>query len=263
MDVNTWKKGLGQLPLGELYLYQEVGSTNQVADDLAQQGAPPFSLVVADSQTAGKGRYGRSWITQPGKALAFSLILYPESAQIEANQIEKLSGLGALAVAEVLTEKFSLGAEIKWPNDVLVDGKKVAGVLVDINWSGPELKAVVVGIGINVLKGSVPDSPLNFPASSLEELAGNKFSRLDLLVEVLRAFLKWYPRIKTQTFITAWEGYLAYKKEQVMLLSADDTVDQGQLIGISHNGSLIIQSDSGDENHYRTGEIHLRLVDRS
>ncbi len=263
MDVNIWKKRLEQLSLGELFLYQELGSTNQVADDLAQQGAPPFSLVVADCQTAGKGRYGRSWVTQKGKALAFSLILFPESALIDANQLEKLSGLGALAVAEVLTEKFSLDVEIKWPNDVLVDGKKVAGVLVDIHWSGPELKAVVLGIGINVLKGSVPDYPLNFPASSLEELAGKEFSRLDLLVDVLRAFLKWYPRITTQTFITAWEGYLAYKREQVMLLSAEHTVDQGQLIGISDDGSLIIQSDSGDENHYRTGEIHLRLVDRS
>lgn len=262
MDVNTWKNRLEQLPLGELYLYQELGSTNQVADDLAQQGAPPFSLVVADSQTAGKGRSGRSWVTQPGKALAFSLILYPESSLIEANQLEKLSGLGGLAVAEVLAENLSLNAEIKWPNDVLVDGKKVAGVLVDIHWSGPDLKAVVLGIGINVLKGSVPDYPLNFPASSLEELAGKEFSRVDLLVDVLRAILKWYPRITTQSFLTAWEGYLAYKKEQVTLLSAEDIVDQGQLIGISDNGSLIIQSDSGDENHYRTGEIHLRLVDR-
>jgi BirA family biotin operon repressor/biotin-[acetyl-CoA-carboxylase] ligase len=263
MDINIWKKHLEQLPLGELYLYQELGSTNQVADELAQQGAPPFSLVVADSQTAGKGRFGRSWYTKPGKALAFSLILYPESSLIEANQLEKLSGLGALAVAEALTENFSLDAEIKWPNDVLVDGKKVAGVLVDINWRGPELKAVVLGIGINVLKGSVPDYPLNFPASSLEEQAEKEFSRLDLLVDVLRAFLKWYPRITTQTFLTAWEGYLAYKKEQVMLLSDKDIVDQGQLIGISADGSLIIQSDSGEENYYKIGEIHLRLVDRS
>jgi BirA family biotin operon repressor/biotin-[acetyl-CoA-carboxylase] ligase len=263
MDVNAWKKRLEQLPIGELYLYQELGSTNQVANDLALQGAPPFSLVVADSQTAGKGRYGRSWVTQPGKALAFSLVLYPESGLVEANQLEKLSGLGGLAVAEVLSDNYSLDAEIKWPNDVLVDGKKIAGVLADANWSGPELNAVILGIGINVLMGSVPDYPLNFPASSLEELARKEFSRLDLLVDVLRAFLKWYPRITTQTFLTAWEGYLAYKKEQVMLISAEDTIDQGQLIGISDNGSLIILSDSGDENHYRTGEIHLRLVDRS
>ena len=263
MDVNTWKKRLEGLAIGELFIYQELGSTNQVADDLAFQGAPPFSLVVADSQTTGKGRYGRSWVTQPGKALAFSLILDPEPSLIENNQLEKISGLGALAVAETLSETLALDAEIKWPNDVLVNGKKVAGVLVDINWSGTDLKAVVLGIGINVSEGSVPDSPLNYPASSLEELAGKKISRLDLLFEVIQSLLKWYPRITTQTFLTAWEGYLAFKNQQVRLVSAEGTVDQGRLMGISDVGSLIIQSDSGEERHYRTGEIHLRLVDRS
>lgn len=263
MDINIWKRKLEQLPLGDLHLYQELGSTNLVADQLVQKGALPFSLVVSDSQTAGKGRHGRSWITKPSKALAFSMILYPESGLVEANQLEKLSGLGALAVAEVLTEKFFLDTEIKWPNDVLVDGKKVAGVLVDVNWNGPELNAVILGIGINVLKGSVPDIELNFPASSLEELTGKDFSRLDLLSEILKSILKWYPRMTSQTFLTAWQGYLAYKNEQVTLYSGEDIIDQGQLIGISENGSLIIQLDSGDDKHYRTGEVHLRLVDRS
>jgi BirA family biotin operon repressor/biotin-[acetyl-CoA-carboxylase] ligase len=263
MDINVWKKHLADLPVGELYIYQELESTNQFADDLVHQGAPHFSLVVADSQTAGKGRYGRSWVTQPGKALAFSLILHPDADLIDANQLERISGLGALAVSDVLTENYSLNAEIKWPNDVLVNGKKVAGVLVDVNWSGSELNAVILGIGINVLEGSVPKTPLNFPASSLEELSGREFSRLDLLLEIFNNILKWYPKLSTQTFLTAWDGYLAYKNEHVMLLSAEDIVDQGQLSGISENGSLIIQSDTGTEKHYRTGEIHLRLVDRS
>jgi len=263
MDINAWKKRLEGLPLGELYIYQELGSTNQVADELVHQGAPNFSLISADSQTAGKGRYGRSWVTQPGKALAFSLILHPEADLIDTNQLERISGLGALVVAEVLTKNYSLNAEIKWPNDVLVNGKKVAGVLVDANWSGSELKAVILGIGLNVLEGSVPEIPLNFPASSLEELSGRIIPRLDLLMDILKSFLKWYPRITTQTFLTAWDGYLAYKNKHVMLLSGEDIVDQGQLSGISDNGSLIIQSDMGNEKRYRTGELHLRLVDRS
>jgi len=249
--------------LGEIYLYQEVGSTNQVAEELIYHGAPHFSLVLADSQTAGKGREGRSWTTYPGKALAFSLILYPDPGLIGSAQLEMLSGLGALAVAEALRDHLGLNPEIKWPNDVLVDRKKVSGVLVDLNWSGSDLKGVVIGIGINVLRGSVPDFDLNFPASSLEELGGEEISRLDLLVNLLDSFLKWYPRLGSQTFITAWDAYLAFKGEPVRLVSSGRTVDQGRLMGISPEGSLIILSGTGAERQYRSGEIQLRLVDRS
>jgi BirA family biotin operon repressor/biotin-[acetyl-CoA-carboxylase] ligase len=263
MDIDTWRKHLESLPLGEIYLYQEVGSTNQVAEGLMNQGAPHLSLVLADSQTAGKGREGRSWTTNPRKALAFSLILYPDPGLIESAQLEKLSSLGALAVAEALTDHLGLNPEIKWPNDVLVDRKKVSGVLVDLNWNGSELKGVVIGIGINVFRGSVPEYELNYPASSLEELGGEGISRLDLLLSVLGSFLRWYPRLGTQTFLTAWEAYLAFKGERVSLVSSGRIVDQGLLVGISPDGALIIHSDTGEERHYRTGEIQLRLVDRS
>ncbi len=263
MDLKIWKENLEALALGDIFISQELGSTNQAAEDLASQGAPNFSLVVADSQTEGRGRHGRSWVTQPGKALAFSLILDPKEILIENDQLERISGLGALAVAEVLSESLGLSAEIKWPNDVLVDGKKVAGVLVDVSWSGADLRAVILGIGINVSKGSVPETPLNYPASSLEELAGKEISRLDLLHNIILALLKWHPRISTQTFLRAWQGYLAFKNQQVRLISASGIIDEGRLVGISENGSLIIQAETGDERVYRTGEIHLRLVDRS
>jgi BirA family biotin operon repressor/biotin-[acetyl-CoA-carboxylase] ligase len=263
MDISVWKESLEGLPLGELYLYQELGSTNQVAEELIHQDAPNFSLIVANSQTAGKGRTGRTWITNPGVALAFSLIIYPENSLINDNQLERLSGLGALAVADALNQKLGLDPQIKWPNDVLVGGKKVSGVLVDLHWSGSELHSVVIGIGINVHEGSVPESQLNFPAASLDDFLDPPTSRLDLMISVLQSLLTWYSRIRSNLYLPAWEGYLAYKGEQVSLLSGDKVIDQGFLVGLSDDGSLVISSETGQDRIYRTGEIHMRLIDSS
>ena len=264
MDIPSWKNRLSELPLGELYLYEQVGSTNQVAEELILEGAPAFSMVLADKQTAGQGRHGRSWETRPGVALAFSLIVYPEPEWISPETLRKLSGLGALAVAEVLIEDYQLAAEIKWPNDVLVNGKKVCGVLVDVHWTGHHLKDAVIGIGINVSSGSVPEEKnLNFPADFLEGMAGKKISRLELLVRVLESLLKWYPELPSRAFTAAWQEKLAYQNENVILKIGEDLIDQGQLLGLSGEGALILLSESGEERKYWNGEIQLRLVDRS
>ena len=264
MNLSVWRSRLRELPLGELFLYQEVGSTNLAAEDHIKSGAPDFSLVLADSQTAGQGRHGRSWETRAGKALAFSLILYPEPGLITPETLGKLSGLGALAVAETLIEDYQLGAEIKWPNDVLVEGKKICGVLVDVHWTGNQLKDVVLGIGINVSRGSVPEEKdLRFPAACLEDVAGRDIRRLELLEKVILSLLKWYPELPSRSFTTAWQERLAYKNEVVVLKTEKKILDQGKLSGVSDEGSLILYSDSGVERKYRTGEIQLRLVDRS
>ncbi len=264
MDISTWKIRLNELPLGEIYLFQELGSTNQTAETLIEEGAPPFSLVLADKQTAGKGRHGRSWQTNPGTSLAFSWILYPEPGIITPEKLGMLSGLGALGVAETLIEVYQLAAEIKWPNDVLVEGKKVCGVLVEVHWSGNLLKDAVLGIGINVSRGSVPvNKDLHFPASSLEEVCGREISRLELLIQVMSSLLKWYPELQSGDFTAAWQEKLAYKGETVTLFTGDKIIDQGTMQGVSPEGSLILDSDSGEVRTYQTGEIRLRPVDRS
>lgn len=264
MNLSAWRSRLDKLPLGELYLFQEVESTNLAAENYIKQGASAFSLVLADTQTAGRGRHGRSWETRAGKALAFSWILYPEPGILTPGSLGNLSGLGALAVAEVLIEEYQLEAEIKWPNDVLVGGKKVCGVLVDVHWTGNQLKDAVLGIGINVSRESIPeDKDLHFPAASLEEVSGRDISRLELLEKVMLSLLKWYPELSSRLFTTAWQERLAYKNEAVVLTTGKKIIDQGKLLGISDEGSLILHSDSGVERRYRTGEIQLRLVDRS
>jgi len=264
MEITDWKDRLSQLPLGDIYLYPEVNSTNLVAEEKIKAGAPPFSLVVADSQTEGKGRLGRSWITRAGKALALSWILYPEPGRLQPETLGMLSGLAPVAVAEVLREQYALPAEIKWPNDVLVEGKKAAGVLVDVRWKGCDVTDVVLGIGVNVARDSVPPiEELNFPAISLEEAAGKEISRLDLLVQIMESLLKWYSRLVEPSFIKTWDSMLAFKGQQVKLSTDKGLKGQGKVAGISDDGSLILISEAGNETEYHAGEIRLRLVDRS
>jgi len=227
-------------------------------------GAPPFSLIVADSQTEGKGRLGRTWITQAGKALALSWILYPESGRLQSETLGMVSGLAPVALAEVLREVYDLEAEIKWPNDVLIEGKKVAGVLVDVRWDGCEVMDVVLGIGVNAARESVPlPDLLNFPAISLEEAAGKEISRLDLLFQIMESLIKWYSRLVETSFIQAWDSMLAFKGQQVRLTTERGVVGEGKVAGISDDGSLILISENGQETEYHSGEIQLRLVDRS
>ncbi len=264
MDTLIWKEHLAHLPLGDIHIYPEVNSTNLVAEEKIKAGAPPFSLVVADSQTEGKGRLGRTWITRAGKALALSWILYPEPGRLQPETLGMLSGLAPVAVAEVLREHYSLPAEIKWPNDVLIEGKKAAGVLVDIRWNGCEVTDVVVGIGVNVARDSVPSlEELNFPAISLEEAAGKEISRLTLLVQIMESMLKWYSRLVEPSFIQAWNSMLAFKGQKVTLSTERGLTGQGNVAGISNDGSLILISETGQETEYHSGEIQLRLVDRS
>ena len=264
MEISLWKEHLAHLPLGDIYLYPEVTSTNLLAEEMIKAGALPFSLVVADSQTEGKGRLGRTWITRAGKALALSWILYPEPGRLQPETLGMVSGLAPVAVAEVLREKYSLPVEIKWPNDVLVDGKKAAGVLVDVRWNGCQVTDVVLGVGVNVARDSVPPpEELNFPAISLEEAAGKEISRLDLLVYIMESLLKWYSRLMEPSFVQTWDSMLAFKGQQVELTSERGVRGQGKVSGISNDGSLILISEAGQETEYHSGEIQLRLVDRS
>jgi BirA family biotin operon repressor/biotin-[acetyl-CoA-carboxylase] ligase len=262
MDISAWKIRLRELPLGEIHIHHQVNSTNQEALMLAQQGTSDLSLILADSQTAGRGRQGRSWVTIKGKSLAFSLIIYPDPGLITPQNLGKLSGLGALGVAEALEKELRLPALIKWPNDVLVNGKKVSGVLVDLSWIGSQLEYGVVGIGINIYQGSVPDeSVLDFPAACLEEFAGNRISRLELLVQVLESMIGWYADISSERFLAVWEDRLAFVNQEVLLVSNGRILDRGKIQGLTEEGALILLSETEEKRIFQSGEIQLRPVD--
>lgn len=264
IDSSRWIEGLSHLPLGELHILQEVGSTNLEAERLIKAGAEPFSLVLADSQTAGKGRQDRTWITRSGQALAFSWILYPEKGRIQPELLGRINGLGALAVAEAIQTRLGLQPEIKWPNDVLIEGKKVAGILVETHWQGCQLLNVILGIGINVGLNSIPEDPsFIFPATSLEAAAGEDVDRLEILAGVLESLFKWYRRLAEPSLLRAWNEHLAYRGQRVSLLSPKGVLGEGEVIEVDQEGALIVETSPGTPRHFHSGEIQLRLVDRS
>jgi BirA family biotin operon repressor/biotin-[acetyl-CoA-carboxylase] ligase len=264
MDIKRWRERLEELPLGEIYIYQEVESTNSEAEKRVQEGAPAFSLVLADAQTAGRGRQGRSWITQPGSALALSWILYPEPGRIQPELLGRLTGLGAVAVCQVLRETYRLPARVKWPNDVLVEGEKITGILPEVHWDGCRLVDVILGIGVNVHREALPqDTEFIFPATTLEDCLGARISRLDLLQEIMESLLTWYRRLAEPSLIDTWNSLLAYREEQVVLSIPKGEIARGELLGVNEDGSLNLRDQTGLVQRFHSGEIQVRLVDRS
>lgn len=258
MDLSELSAALVDLPLGGLRFYDSIGSTNDAALAWAKEGARDLSLIIADEQTAGRGRSGRKWHTPAGVAIAMSLILRPSS--LERMFPARLTGLAALALVEACQER-GLTAQVKWPNDVLIQGRKVAGVLVESEWSGNALTACVLGIGVNVAPPSVPPTEhLSFPATSLEAETGRPMPRSELLKDLLGALLQWRSQIGTPQFITAWEEALAFRGQEILLGRDGDTPLHGTLVGLESDGSLRILSDEMPTVvHF--GEIHLRPMD--
>lgn len=266
MDQISIEKYLADLPLGEIRYFDNIGSTNDCAATWAGEGAPANSLVIADKQTAGRGRGTRHWFTPPGAALAFSLILRPEIPENDG-QITRITGLGALGVSKALRRCCGLQAEIKWPNDVIIQGKKICGILAEAAWLGSDLSAVVLGIGINVASSAVPaddwighhDWP--FPAGSVEEALGKPVDRESLLHAILLETLELLPRLSEPHFIQAWRERLAFLGDWVQVVTSETELLEGQVAGLSEDGSLMLRLRSGKQVTLQVGEIHLRPVD--
>lgn len=277
MDIQTLRRHLSDLPLGEIRYYDRIDSTNLEAARWVEAGAPDLALVVADEQTSGKGRQGRKWYTPPGAALAFSLILRqagtvfasPDQEERASQANQRITALGALAVCEALHTRYRLPAQIKWPNDVLLQRKKTGGVLAEAHWQGDQLHAIILGIGINVASDSIPleggseQMPaLVFPATCIENVLGCPLDRFDLLRLVLDCLLAWRARLAEPAFIHAWDQYLAFKGERVNIMDdrnpSNPVYRQGMLIGLDGQGRLRLQDDLGQEFSLLNGELRMR-----
>jgi BirA family transcriptional regulator, biotin operon repressor / biotin---[acetyl-CoA-carboxylase] ligase len=257
MNETSVKDRLRGLPIPELRFFDSTGSTNNEALHWAEQGAPDGALVIADEQTAGRGRMDRRWVTHPGAALAFSLILRPTPAETQA--LGLFSPLGALAVAAALAEGYGLAAQVKWPNDVLLNRRKVCGILVEAVWAGEQARSVVVGIGVNVAPQAVPpDDQVIYPATSVEDALGQPVDRLELLRKIMEGLFAWRSRLTTAAFIEAWDAYLAFKNEWVEVQPPGQPTLAGRLIGLAPAGELRLLSPSGTEILATAGDLRLR-----
>ncbi len=249
---------LADILLGGFRFFSTVGSTNDEALAWAAAGAYDLSIVVADEQTAGRGRSGRQWHTPRGAALAVSVILRP--TPIEEALPARITGLAALALVECC-RGLGLEAQIKWPNDILLNGRKAAGILVESAWTGHQLEASVVGIGANISQQAIPAADrLSFPATSLETELRHPVARLTVLRDTLKALVAWRSRLGTDEFLVAWDQALAFRGEQVSVSRDGEPPLNGTLAGLEPDGSLrLIVHDKLVIIHF--GEIHLRPSD--
>ncbi len=256
MNETSLKKSLSKLKLGGLRYFDSIGSTNDEALAWAAEGAADFSIVVADEQTQGRGRLNRKWFTPKGSALAFSLILH--SSEAMRPYLSRTVGLAALSIAESCS-KTGLDPRIKWPNDILIDGKKIAGILVETVWSGDELDSLVIGVGINVHRASIPPRELlQFPATSLEHELGRELRREDILFGVLDSLVRWRERMGRDEFIKAWEDQLAFRGQQVQTFAGTDIPVMGELLGLELDGSLRLLDKHRNSVVVRFGDVSLR-----
>jgi len=255
MNLHNLQAALRDIPLGGLRYFDNLGSTNDEALHWASQGARDLSVVVADEQTSGRGRLGRKWITPPHTALAFSLILRPTPDEIKYPA--RVTGLGALASVEAIA-KFGMRAQIKWPNDVMINNRKVAGILVESVWSGEALDAFVLGLGMNVSASAIPPVELlSLPATSLENELGQLVDRTKLLHDVLSSLIAWRSKLGMDEFINTWDASLAFRGKQVQLIKQNETPVNGELLGLESDGSLRLKVNDKILT-VQIGEIHLR-----
>ena len=241
----------------KLHYHTETASTNLLAKALAVEGAPEGTVVVADSQSGGRGRMGRLWVSPPGVNLYFSLILRPDVPSI---RVPQLTLLVAVAIHRALIA-LSSGLEpmIKWPNDILVNEKKLCGVLCEMQSEPEQTHFVVVGIGINVNQTGMPDE-LRESATSLFLEREQLFSRPELLALVLNHFEPLYDEWLLQDDL----GFiLPYLEKYALLQSREVSIDQrnrnlrGTVTGIACGGELKLECADGQTVLVSSGEAHL------
>jgi BirA family biotin operon repressor/biotin-[acetyl-CoA-carboxylase] ligase len=239
-----------------LHYFPTIDSTNVYAAQLARAGATEGTLVIADAQSGGKGRLGRNWVSPPGVNLYLSVILRPS---VSASIAPQLNLLAAVAVADAISEVCELTSTIKWPNDVLVTGKKVCGILAEMQTEAGELRAVILGIGVNI------NAPLSaFPeelrdkASSLLLISGRVIERSTFTARLLTHLEKSYVLWLEEGFSTLrlrWEQYASHILGKQISVAVPEGTIVGTVLGLDRDGGLLVQGDNGERHRLLAGDV--------
>lgn len=242
----------------EMHYFPCVDSTNRVAKRLAYHGAADGAIVVAEEQNGGKGRLDRNFYSPRGKGIWFSVILRPNFLPHEAPQCTLMA---AVAVAEAMN-RFNMKAQIKWPNDILFDGRKIVGILTEMTCEIGRINYVVVGIGINVNinREEFPEE-IRDVAASLSEISGDEISRVEFFRAVLEEFDKLYIKICAAGFgeiFTAWKKYNVTLGKNVRVISACNGESfTGKAIDLDSEGALVVETENGLRTVY-AGDVSIR-----
>jgi BirA family biotin operon repressor/biotin-[acetyl-CoA-carboxylase] ligase len=225
-----------------LYLLETVGSTNAAARELAEQGAPEGTTVLAEHQTAGRGRQGRSWTDIPGENILCSVVLRP---RIPSSRIPLLTFAVSVAAAEAVERATGLRPSCKWPNDLLLRDRKFCGILLESASAGLRSGFAVAGIGINVNQRAFPDD-ISARATSLAAEAGTPVDRAALVRALLESLETWYDRVKQGDLSPAlerWRSLTSMFGQKVSVTAGQETVS-GIALRLADDGGLVIKSGS-------------------
>jgi BirA family biotin operon repressor/biotin-[acetyl-CoA-carboxylase] ligase len=250
------KPGLKTRIIGrEVHLFPEIESTNTRAMEMAGQGVPEGTVVIAETQTSGKGRRGRKWISPKGN-LYFSVVLRPD---IPMHKAPLMTLMGAVATATAVRKYCGLQAVIKWPNDILIDGKKMSGLLTEMSAEQDRIRHIVLGIGVDVnMDPELLPPDVRLSSTTLAATAGKQIDRLSLLQQLLRELDHWYQvfLINEQDVLREWKSLNATIGNRVTVSGAGDTLE-GLAQGVDDEGRLIIQRDDGALRTVAAGDVTI------
>ncbi|HHX63066.1 MAG TPA: biotin--[acetyl-CoA-carboxylase] ligase [Epulopiscium sp.] len=243
----------------EIYDYKEVDSTNVIAKAKAREGAKEGTVFIAESQTGGKGRLGKVWESPSGTGIWMSIVVRPEIVPQEVSGITLVAGL---AICKAIRKVTSLSAYIKWPNDIVVNGKKVCGILTEMSAEIDRVNYVIIGIGINVNTTKFPEE-LRKIATSLKIESGIDYSRKDIVAQVLMLFEEYYQKyVQGESLQGALEEYkdlCITLKNEVSIIDKDKSYEATPL-DIDKTGALIVEKKDGSIEKITSGEVSVRGI---
>lgn len=254
--VSDVVKGLATRTIGrEIISHPELASTNTLAAELAQMGAVDGLVVLAETQSGGKGRLGRTWLSPPGN-LYLSVVLRPA---VPTHKAPLVTLMGAVAVATAIRKHLGLPAGIKWPNDILISGKKTSGLLTEMSAEPDRIRHIVLGIGVNVNMDpeDLPPEVRNM-STTLAAEAGRTVDRTPLLRDLLVELDHWYARLLQQEaeVLRAWEGLNVTLGKRVAVSGAGMTLE-GVARGIDEEGRLMLLMDDGTSRQVAAGDVTI------
>jgi len=239
----------------KIHFLTSLDSTNTKALELAKNGAPEGTVVISDSQGKGRGRLGRRWVSPSGKNLYTSIILRPP---VPPEKAQTLTLLSAVAAAETIEAFIPQKPHLKWPNDILIEGKKVCGILTEMSSETDRINHVVVGIGVNInMDMKKTPSEIKGIATSVAQQRGSRVSRADFAALLYSNFEKWYKKFIKEgppPVFEAWRGYFQGEGKPIKVKGFSKSIT-GICLGIDNEGALIVREKTGNIERVVSGDV--------
>jgi len=240
----------------EIFFHETIGSTNTVASEIAAKTVEG-AVVLADTQSKGKGRLGRCWVSPPGVNIYMSIILRPDISPRDATLITIMS---SVACAKALRKVAGLNVTIKWPNDLIIQNKKLCGILTELKTERNKIIFAVAGIGINV-NADINEFPedVKYIATSLKNETGIVYSRTEIAAEILNQIDRWYKTMKVMgrdALLSEWKRLSSTLGREVMVVTGQGTLT-GFALDLDSEGMLMIKLTSGEVKRISSGDVTI------